>query len=295
MKTSPNLFLAAIVAMVVTACAVIAPPTAIDRLVVFGDSNVDNGNMLRFTNGRAPPPPNWKGRNSNGPNVAEYLAQRLAAKHDNYAMSGALSGEQNIVARLVPDLAATVGNTGVSWQIGVFTKDGNPLGPRDVVILWAGSNDIFGVKRADSELLDRQIAQATRNIESALDLLAGLGAGRIVVATRSPREALENENDLNGIDLNRAIVAMAKRVSARSSAKIVVFDAYASIRDMMLNPSRYGFVQVNALCVSVPECVGERFDNGLKVADGYINWDAVHKTTRVHRLMAEQLERLLRE
>lgn len=282
-------------ALVVTACAAIAPPAAIDRLVVFGDSTVDNGNMLRLTNGRAPPSPNWKGRNSNGPNVAEYLAQRLAAKHDNYAMSGATSGEQNIVARLAPELAPTVGNTGVSWQIGVFARDGKPLGPRDVVILWAGTNDIFGIKRADSKLLERQIVQATRNIESALDRLTGLGARRIVVATRTPREALENENDLNGIDLNRAIEATAKRVSARSSAKVVFFDAYASISDMMVNPSRYGFVQVNALCVSVPECVGERFDDGLRVADGYVNWDAVHKTTRVHRLMAEQLERLLRE
>lgn len=282
-------------ALVVAGCASIVPPDAIDRIVVFGDSNVDNGNMLRLTNGRGPPPPNWKGRNSNGPNVAEYLAERLAARHDNYAMSGAFSGEQNIVARFAPELAVTVGHTGVSWQIGEFSKTGKPLGPRDVVILWAGSNDIFGIKRADSGLLQSRIAEATRNIETALDRLAGLGARRIVVATRTPRDALENENDMNGIDLNRAIVAMATRVSARSSAKIVVFDAYASIREMMVNPSRYGFGQVNTLCVSVPECVSERFEDGLKVAEGYVNWDAAHKTTRVHRLMAEQLERLLRE
>jgi len=295
MKASLRILPTMLATFILAACASIPPPATIDRIVVFGDSNVDNGNLLRITDGALPRPPNWKGRNSNGPNVAEYLADRLAVKHDNYAVSGAFSGEENIFVRFAPNLAATIGRTGVSAQIEQFAKEGKSLGPQDVVILWAGSNDIFGIKRADTELLQTRIAQVTRNLETALNRLVGYGARRIVVATRTPREALENENDLNGIDLNRAIAAMARGFSERVGVKVIVYDAYASIRDMMLNPARYGFSQVDALCMSVPACVGERFEDGLRVADGYVNWDAAHKTTRVHHLMAEQLEQLLRE
>lgn len=45
--------------------------------MAFGDSNIDNGNLFRITEGVAAQPPRWRGRESNGPVVVEYLAENL--------------------------------------------------------------------------------------------------------------------------------------------------------------------------------------------------------------------------
>jgi phospholipase/lecithinase/hemolysin len=268
------------------------PTRRIERVVVFGDSNVDNGNLLRLTGNKRPEPPNWNGRNSNGPNVAEYFAQDIGASLEDYAVSGATTGRSNIVTRIDPTLTA-VADIGVLWEIDEFEKAGKKLGPADVVVIWAGSNDIFGIQRTNSAALQRQISAASENIGVALDRLHALGAQRFVVATRTPREKLGSDNDLNGVDLNAAIIDAVNKAAQRTGAKIILFDAYRSIQDMMTNPTRYGFTHVNELCVAVQECASDRFEDGQKIANAYVNWDAAHKTTRVHRLMAEQLTRMV--
>ena len=114
------------------------------------------------------------------------------------------------------------------------------------------------------------------------------------MANRTPREALENENDLNGIDLNRALATTVNAAARRTWADIRVFDAYASVAEMMRNPARYGFEQVNTLCTRVPACAAETYEGGLKMANGYVNWDSAHKTTRVHVLMAQKMPAMLK-
>jgi hypothetical protein len=85
--------LAAIVLSVLT-IQTAAAGTGFSKVVVFGDSLNDSGNMLQFTNGVFPAPPDYaSGRESNGPVWVEYLAQRLGLgdKIANYAVIGALT------------------------------------------------------------------------------------------------------------------------------------------------------------------------------------------------------------
>ncbi|MDE2430903.1 MAG: SGNH/GDSL hydrolase family protein [Burkholderiales bacterium] len=285
--------LALSLAALLGACSSIVPQAHVPRIVVFGDSNVDNGNLYKLTGDQLPPPPNWRGRNSNGPNVVEYLAKDVGATLEDYAVSGATTGQLNIVGHFSPALARFAG-TGMSWQIGEFIKTGHPFSDRDVIILWAGSNDIFHQQRNDAGLLQLRIAEASANIRGALHRLYGLGARRIVVATRTPREMIGNDNDMNGVDLNRQLRQLVADTHDLPGAHIMVFDAYASVADMMQHPARYGFSENGQLCVVVPACASERYEDGLHVADTYINWDAAHKTTHVHRIMAQQLAQLLR-
>jgi hypothetical protein len=57
------------------------------RLVVFGDSLSDNGNLFELIG--QPLPPYWDGRSSNGPTYAEQLAQLLHVPLDDLAFGGA--------------------------------------------------------------------------------------------------------------------------------------------------------------------------------------------------------------
>lgn len=255
-------------ALLLASCAGTVKHVPIERLVVFGDSNVDDGNRFRMLG--SPAPPYWRGRSSNGPVVVDYLAKGLGVKSQNYAVSGATF-------------------SGVRLQIDQFIqKDGGRLSASDLVVLWAGGNDITGIGRSDGAAPPEAIAQVSANLTMEIDRLYGLGARRMLVGNRSPRVPLASENNLNGIDLNRAIAAAVSDAAKRTGANIQLFDAYGAIADMMNHPDRYGFAQVSAVCIQVPACAAEKYDDGLKIAKEYVEWDIFgHKTTRVHSLMAE--------
>ena len=276
-------------AVLLVGCAGTPKQPPIERLVVFGDSNVDTGNLFRMTSDRFPAPPDWRGRNSNGPNVIDYLAKGLGVKVQNYAVSGATSGLTNVIGLFPGGKPLEI--TGVRWQIDQFIeKDGGKLAPSDLVILWAGSNDLFRIDRKDAAALTKAIAGVSANINAETDRLYRLGARRILVANRTPRYVLENEDNLNGIDLNKAVAVAVADSAKRTGADVRLVDAYAVVVDIMNSPTRYGFVQVNAICTQAPACVAEKYDESLKIANGYVQWDpAGHKTTRVHALMAEKI------
>lgn len=264
------------------------------RVVVFGDSNVDNGNLYRLTEQRLPAAPRWRGRESDGPVVVEYLAQLLHASLEDHAVSGATSGESNIISLLAPQLTKLAA-TGVTHQVEDFVKNGGHLGSGDVVVIWAGSNDIYGVKRDDASTLKDRIAGAQSNLEQVVMRLHASGGRRFVVANRTPREVLGSDNDLNGVDLNTAIADIVKKLVEQTGDDIRLYDAYAAISDMVKSPPQYGFTEPSARCIDVPVCARQNVDSGLDVADTFINWDQAHKTTHVHRIMAEQILKLLQK
>ncbi len=277
-----------------SACANDAQLPAIERVVAFGDSNVDNGNLLRITGQKIPAPPRWKGRESNGPVVVEYLARFLHARLESYAVSGATSGESNSMSLLQPQFAARFEGlkaTGLSGQVERFIRDGGTLHKSDLVVIWAGSNDLFGA--ASPDILSQRITEASANFERVIELLHKAGGRRMLVVNRTPRDKIGLPNDQAGMALNAAMAQVVKRASSLFGSDIQLFDAYAAVSDMVRNPQPYGLSETMAWCMTTPACVTEKFDDGLAVAESFINWDGAHKTTKVHRLMARQMLRLV--
>jgi len=279
-------------ALILSGCASTPSVPQIERVIVFGDSNVDNGNLYRLSGQAYPAPPRWAGRESDGPVVVEYLAKSLHASLLDFAVSGATTGVSNIIRSSDPRLQ-NAASTGMTSQLEDFFHSDAAPRSTDLVVIWAGSNDIFEVQRNDRKELQQRINTATSNLEHAIGRLVSRGARHIIVANRPPRVVIGSDNDLNGIDLNAAISAMVDRARATYPATVVLYDDYAAIADMMHNPARYGFSDVSHQCVQVPSCAEQNADTDMTIADTYVHWDGAHKTTRVHRLMAEQIVRLL--
>ena len=273
-------------------CTVLQPTPRIERVVVFGDSNVDNGNLFRMSASKVPAPPNWQGRNGNGPVVVEHLAEILGARLESHAVSGATTGTTNIVSRSRPEFAH-LERSGMSMQIDSAITNGLRFSQLDLVVVWAGSNDIFGASRQKEAELRSAISTAANNVEDAIVRLNKLGAVRFVVGNRTPRERLGTENDLNGVDLNKSLAEAVARARGKTSASVKLFDAYSAVADMMTRPNQYGFTEVSTLCISVPACANDSSTLSYPVARTYVNWDAAHKTTHVHKLLAEQIEQIL--
>ncbi|MFT6407888.1 MAG: thermolabile hemolysin [Arenicella sp.] len=291
----PTLFATLIICLVVlTGCATQNSLTQIERIVVFGDSNVDTGNLATLFGDADPRTNIWQGRNSNGPLVSEYLAESLDAELVTYAVSGATTGNTNIVSLLAPQLTA-LANTGMLSQIAEFSNNKGTLGEHDLIILWAGSNDIFRAQRDKKDELNQRINGATANIISAIDLLTELGAKKVVIATRTPRQVLDSDDDMNGQDLNHAVIKSIQTKLAQSNNELVLFDAYTAIKDIIVSPQSYGLADVSKLCIENLKCSSEKYQDGLELANTYLNWDAAHKTTRVHSILAEKLGLLLKD
>ncbi len=266
----------------------------IKRLVVFGDSNVDTGNLQALSNSDEPLMNSWKGRSSNGPVVTEYLAENLGVELLSFAVGGATTGDENVVSRFFPEFTAAA-QTGVMKQIEKFARTDTHFRKSDLVIVWAGSNDIVQVERSNEAELKAKIANAADNLSAAIKALYDLGAQQIVVATRTVRAVYASEDDLNGRDLNKEIKRVVSEFVVPQGLSLRLFDAYSSIEDMVLNPERYGFSKdVSDLCTESKACASEVFEQGLEIANKHINWDYPHKTTRVHQLMGLQLAEQIR-
>jgi phospholipase/lecithinase/hemolysin len=255
---------------------------AFSRMIVFGDSNVDPGNLFALSGGAFNGPPNFGGRNSNGILVVEYAAQRMGIPLQSYAVSGARSGTLNVIQG--PTIPASIANSGALSQIANWQSTvlgGGPADPNALYVFWAGSNDLVG---ATAATVPERIQTVRTNITTAMTTLTGLGAQNILVATRTPRQFLDTENDQWGQAMNAEIRTLVGQLDASLPGTIQVFDAYAIIADMMRNPGTYGFTEVGALCFNDAAC-----NSSTAVAAGWVNWDAAHKTTRVHDLMADRL------
>lgn len=285
-----NVVLAVLVSVAVVSQANAGDSKKVSGLVVFGDSNVDMGladpdgdSAFHYIGDFAGllAPPNVDGRSCNGPVVVEYAAESLGVPLSNYAVGGATSSTWNVIALLAPNFFPDAEATGVLNQLAKFEEslfDGR-ADKNAVYVVWAGSNDLLLASAIPApELVDQAIA----NIDYTVNRLAGLGARKILVATRTTRPDLYSADNINGVLFNSALRVEVDALQDSLKANVQIFEAFDYITDMMYNPEDYGFTNTTDLCFDNPDC-----NSDPEVAAGYIAWDAPHKTTRVHEILSE--------
>ena len=298
MSLMKNLFGSAIASLLM-----VLPAMAVefDQLVVIGDSNVDIGRLSAEgatpDDGVIPPANTLAGRSSDGDILPEYLSERLVVPQLNFGWGGATTGVGNIVARRgMPEAA----NTGALMQMDeylAFLGDGSMANPNALYLIYAGSNDLALVDKNDQDAVDVAIRQADANLRELVQTLAERGAKYIVVANRTPRPVLsdayiateepeeEARNDAAGRQLNTYIYWLVQELNDELDAEVRLFDAYYFIRELIENSGRNGFLTYDSspdqYCINAPDCTQ------------IINYDAAHKTSAVHKVLAQKLYFLL--
>jgi phospholipase/lecithinase/hemolysin/uncharacterized protein YhjY with autotransporter beta-barrel domain len=124
------------------ASALTATPAAaqrIDRIVAFGDSYADDGNLLQIIGG-PPPAPFSTGRFSGGTNYVDTLGQLLDAPIDNFAIGGALTSNVNTNSPLLPGFV-TEWNAFLAGGGGVFPTVDGTFDANDLLVVSIGGND----------------------------------------------------------------------------------------------------------------------------------------------------------
>jgi len=284
--------LAALTVAAVGAFATAASAQSYNRLVVFGDSLSDNGNLYAVTLNTTPTsPPYFQGRFSNGPVFTELLGFNAG----RYAAGASVTGSINLAfggART--DNAASP--PGMRNQLLAYTGAGGTFGANDLVSILGGANNIFQAVPAaagsanPTGAIQPVALAAAADINFIVNSVAGAGAGTILVSNlpnlaltpqfnQGPFAAAAPLADYAGTQFNGALLAgLMTTAAARPGSNIILMDLYKIGPALVANAGAFGLTNVRDTCF-----------NGVTVCatpDTYLYWDSVHPTAAGHRLLA---------
>jgi outer membrane lipase/esterase len=300
---------AAFAAVCALLCGSSAPATAQlkavpsnGRVISFGDSLSDNGNL--FNNTGNPPAPYFQGRFSNGPVWTELLNGSMNrfwqpnpfftptpgsnAQNINLAVGGARADNGANLNGPLPS---------VGTQVGAFALSGGTFGAGDLVTIQGGANDLFQYFALNGFGNNAGTVGAGQTAASALvqdvGLAIGLGAKKLLVANLPD---LGGTPAYGGVALSASAGTLAtqtyngfwdsglKQLAATNKGvNIIQMDVYTLVNLVKANPAAFGFSNVSQACLAVPSCVG----GSAATQNSYLFWDTVHPTARAQALEAQ--------
>jgi outer membrane lipase/esterase len=259
-----------------------------DRIVVFGDSLSDPGNVFALNGGQIVAPPDYGmngiGANripevvtlipdapyssrhfSNGPTWIEILAGAIGLSSSvRPAVPGALIGADDGRASNYAVGGATAADIGVTQfplgvQVDLFLSDVRGHAPADALYVIAiGGNDIRAALAAGPGVLNLALTSVGQNITK----LHGAGARKFLVWNapdlgRAP--ALQRLNAfVPGIagaatalsaGYNQNLQGVLQGLGALPGIDIVQFDAFGNLALVQENPRRFGLIDASTACI----------------------------------------------
>lgn len=233
--------------------------TDFDRIVVFGDSLSDNGNIFSLTSkaSRVIPmvpvipknPPYYKGRFSNGPVWIDNLALAFDVPLDDYAYGGSWAEPLRESGLLIP---FGLGNQVNYYLVGNVTDRHKE---NHLFIIWSGGNDYVQGRDDVDEATDKTIDSIRNNLE----WLVYYGAQNVMVMNLPdlsvvPEVRSENPDRVQNVDKlvkmhNAKLAKMIKEEQEKyPDAKIIFADITSYFNDAYRNPEKYNIKNVNQAC-----------------------------------------------
>ncbi|MCO8028608.1 autotransporter domain-containing protein [Brevundimonas diminuta] len=257
------------------------------RLVVFGDSLSDNGNLYLATGGSTPAsPPYGAGRFSNGPVFTERLGFNAAnfmgpvTGSINYAFGGARTDSQ-------------AQPLGMRLQLAQYQQRGGTFGANDLVSVLGGANNIFqglpaaGASTNPTGAITPVALGAAADMNFIVNSIAQAGAGTVLV-TNLPKLSLTPQfratpaaplADFAVTTFNGALLTgLNATAAARPGTNIILMDLFKVGDVISGNPSAFGVSNVT-----------QPSFNGVTVCsnpDTYFYFDGVHPTAKGHEVIA---------
>jgi outer membrane lipase/esterase len=281
--------LAALTVAAVGGVASAASAQSYSRLVVFGDSLSDNGNLFAATGGASPTsPPYFQGRFSNGPVFTELLGFNVGRSAAGASVTGninyAYGGARTDSSAFPP---------GMRNQLLAYTGGGGTFRSTDLVSILGGANNIFqglpaaGASANPTGSITPVVNAAAADMTFLVNSIAAAGAGTILVGNipslgNAPQfrgTAAAPLAEFAGTSFNSALLSgLMTTAAARPGTNIILFDIFKVGAALTANPSAFGLTNVTDACF-----------NGVTVCatpNTYLFWDGVHPTAAGHQLIA---------
>jgi phospholipase/lecithinase/hemolysin len=266
------------------------------RLIVFGDSLSDIGNINDATLGAVPGRSYFDGRFSNGPAWVERLATNLGvgpllpstAGGTNYAYGGAqTTGANGIGGLFIRDLDEQLADYNATQVAD----------PTALYVVWAGANDLFDGQTDVTAPIGRVV--------SSLESLAARGArqflvpnlpilGRIPEYNRdaSASAAFDQLSHQYNALFESAIESLASRTLNATFYRLDVGELFSGA---IASPSAYGLTNVTdpAAPGLDPGALFYRESRIVAHPEQYLFWDTIHPTAAVHGILGDVASRLV--
>lgn len=255
-----------------------------DRMVGFGDSLSDTGNLNRntlgiFVNKRV----YWEGRWSNGPVWMEYAAAALGANLNNYSVGAAETREK---ASIGPDRLVI---PGLGRQIDQFLRDNKSGAERTLIAMWIGSNNYLFEGNSDPQ-------QTVADIRAGIEKLIARGFTDFSIGRVGDLSGVDNTSKTReelgrlGPEHNRFLDIMLAELRAQyPTVRIMDFNSDVETQNQINDFETYEFRDVTNRCYSGD--LRGNFTGEQKFCDDFQGtrlWDNVHPNTKAHCYYAVQ-------
>ena len=284
---------------------------AFSKIVVFGDSLSDNGNVYRLTQGFSSNPllpfPDDAtyvgGRQTNGRVAVEFMALHMHTPLVDFAQAGATTGTANTNDDGTYAPAGTLKLAGMSTQVANYLPGPHPVvDPNALYVLWGGPNDFLsGLANPIGFDPALAIGTALGNLSSEAQSLYGAGA-RSFLIPNMPDLGLTPRASFGGVsaqatalteafdaNLNNMLVGL--RVGLPGST-IFGFDSLALSRQIFAELSGG---DPHALNVTVPCSLLTACATDPATQSQFFFWDEIHPTTQVASIFGSNLAQAVPE
>lgn len=284
---------------------------SINQLVVFGDSLSDTGNLYEYMHHQIPQsPPYFDGHFSDGPVWSERLVNFYFSKNPeihllNYAFGGAgVLGEDKDDDELFT----------LKREVDTFLLAHNDSAkPDDLYCFWIGGNNYLGLPEDVEVTVNEVITGTKKDIERLVQkgakhiLIMNLpDLGKTPLAKEFTSEAQYTVySTLHNQRLNEMYLKLR---GIYPDVHWYYFDTHFVFEELFRDPQQYGLENTTGTCydataenMSSPNAVIKMAANvkakslraNLKNnCDGFVFFDLIHPTQKIHQIAADSLIRL---
>nr|AOR05753.1 carboxylesterase [uncultured bacterium] len=290
----------------------------VSKVVFFGDSLTDNGNLFRLVELIPKTPPYYQGRFSNGPtwaeNLGEYFVKTNGAKYEIYAYAGATAAAHNIFETLAPTLLVD--------QVARYLET-NPSDDKSKVlfVFWIGANDYLFLPTGNADELTTAAIQKTAN---GITTLLDQGAQNFLILDLPDLSKTPFAADLNMVSQmgsftilhNQKLASLVDKMQKEHPQAQLMLFQLLQFSELIENPAKYNAKYHLNLSNTRAACwQGSVFDdidtdnlaNKTNKAisnpqpevkepilcehpEQYVFFDHLHPTATVHQLLAALVE-----
>ncbi|PSW04315.1 SGNH/GDSL hydrolase family protein [Photobacterium lipolyticum] len=266
-------------------------PSAINKMVVFGDSLSDTGNMFNGSQWVFPNSNSWfLGHFSNGFVWTEYLAKSKNIPLYNWAVGGAAGTNQYVAL------------TGVYDQVTsylTYMKMAKNYRPENTLFtLEFGLNDFMNY--------DREVPEVKADYSAAMIRLTDAGAKNILLltlpdATKAPQFKYSTQEEVLVVrqkieEFNQYIREQAEYYQSKG-INVQLYDAYSLFKQITSNPQQHGFQNASEPCLDInrSSALDYLYSHSLTNecayygSDSHVFWGVTHPTTATHKYIADRI------
>ncbi|SJM90202.1 SGNH/GDSL hydrolase family protein [Crenothrix polyspora] len=271
------------------------------KLVVFGDSLSDSGNLASLPTYSFLNKSPYQHGFTNGAMAVSYLAKFLGLPlKPSLHLDGTVNGNNFSVAGA---RAAGISGIDLNAQLAVFLQSQAGKARADTLyVIFLGGNDIRDMRDQPEKAAAALLNKATSNIQSALSQLATAGATHFLVVNSPDIGSIPETHALAAASkpnlvsyasqrtslFNKKLAQTVAQIDKKKGVKIVLFDLLSFFKGLGNNGKAYNFNDTQQACYSsagfkyYPAC------NNAKM-NSFLFFDEIHPTQRVHERLGRAL------